>query len=120
MTIREKQAVFAIWLAKLIMRPGEPIVITCLYRTEEEQKALVAAGKSKTMKSKHLQGLAVDIAFLPDIMDDGVINRRGEAYRELGEYWESLGGKWGGRFGVPVDHYPTEVGWDAGHFEFRD
>ena len=30
-------------------------------RTEEEQKELVAKGASKTMKSKHLDGLAVDL-----------------------------------------------------------
>ena len=30
-------------------------------RTEEEQKALVEKGASKTMKSKHLEGLAVDL-----------------------------------------------------------
>ena len=30
-------------------------------RTEEEQKALVEKGASKTMKSKHLDGLAVDL-----------------------------------------------------------
>lgn len=30
-------------------------------RTEEEQKALVAKGLSQTMKSKHLEGLAVDL-----------------------------------------------------------
>lgn len=30
-------------------------------RTEEEQKALVAKGASKTMKSKHLEGKAVDL-----------------------------------------------------------
>ena len=30
-------------------------------RTIEEQEALVAKGASKTMKSKHLKGLAVDL-----------------------------------------------------------
>ena len=30
-------------------------------RTEEKQKELVAAGASQTMKSKHLEGLAVDL-----------------------------------------------------------
>lgn len=30
-------------------------------RTEEEQKALVAKGASQTMKSKHLEGKAVDL-----------------------------------------------------------
>ena len=35
----------------------------CIYglRTEEEQAKLVAAGKSQTMKSKHLEGRAVDL-----------------------------------------------------------
>lgn len=34
--------------------------ITCGLRTVEEQKALVAKGASKTMKSKHLEGRAID------------------------------------------------------------
>lgn len=40
-------------------------------RTEERQRELFAAGKSKTMKSKHLVGEAVDIAPypLPDWLD---------------------------------------------------
>lgn len=32
-----------------------------------------------------------------------------ESYRELGEYWESLGGSWGGRFTRP----------DPGHFSLE-
>lgn len=40
--------------------------ITCGLRTVEEQKVLVAAGKSRTMKSKHLTGDAVDIAVFVD------------------------------------------------------
>src|SRR5210317_574305 len=35
-------------------------------RTEEEQKALVAKGASKTMKSKHLEGKAVDLMAFVD------------------------------------------------------
>lgn len=35
--------------------------ITCGLRTKEEQEQLVKEGKSKTLNSKHLQGLAVDI-----------------------------------------------------------
>ena len=34
--------------------------ITCGLRTVEEQKELVAKGASKTMKSKHLEGRAID------------------------------------------------------------
>lgn len=43
--------------------------ITCGLRTIEEQKALVAAGKSRTMKSRHLTGHAVDFVALTD---DGI------------------------------------------------
>ena len=35
--------------------------VICGMRTIEEQKALVAKGASQTMKSKHLDGLAVDL-----------------------------------------------------------
>lgn len=35
--------------------------VICGMRTVEEQKALVAKGASKTMKSKHLEGKAVDL-----------------------------------------------------------
>lgn len=35
--------------------------VTCGMRTEEEQRALVEKGASQTMKSKHLEGLAVDV-----------------------------------------------------------
>ena len=36
--------------------------VTCGLRTIEEQKKLVEAGASKTMKSKHIEGKAVDLA----------------------------------------------------------
>ena len=35
--------------------------VICGLRTKKEQKALVAKGASKTMKSKHLEGNAVDL-----------------------------------------------------------
>jgi len=39
---------------------GARFHITCGLRTEEQQRALVKAGKSRTMKSRHLTGHAVD------------------------------------------------------------
>jgi peptidoglycan L-alanyl-D-glutamate endopeptidase CwlK len=39
---------------------GARFHITCGLRTEEEQRKLVKAGKSRTMKSRHLTGHAVD------------------------------------------------------------
>ena len=35
--------------------------VTCGLRTMEEQQALVDSGASQTMKSKHLEGNAVDV-----------------------------------------------------------
>jgi peptidoglycan L-alanyl-D-glutamate endopeptidase CwlK len=40
--------------------------VTCGLRSIEEQKKLVAKGASQTMKSKHIDGLAVDLAAWED------------------------------------------------------
>lgn len=49
------------------LRTGNVIRVTCGRRTSEEQEELVRLGKSKTLKSKHLTGSAVDLAILsPD------------------------------------------------------
>ena len=42
--------------------------------------------------SLHKQRLAVDL----NIFRDNIYLRGG--YKDLGEYWESIGGTWGGRF----------------------
>jgi len=119
MSVRKKQARFAGMLGMLLAKAVSlktPVVILELYRSLETQRAYVARGVSKTLNSKHLEGLAVDLAFLEDIEDDGKINFQPDKYKELGLYWESLGGRWGGRFG---DDPKTEKieGWDSGHFE---
>ncbi len=51
---------------------------------------------------------------------DGVYMTDGEAYRFLGEKWESLGGRWGGRFGLSPDEYASKTGWDSNHFELSE
>ena len=120
MTTRQKQAQFSKMLGQLLVQAiliGTPVVILELYRSIETQKQYVARGASKTLNSRHIEGLAVDLAFLEDIEDDGKINFSAEKFRILGEYWESIGGRWGGRFGDnPAT--PQIEGWDAGHFEF--
>ena len=40
---------------------GAKFVVICGRRTIEQQRALVAQGKSKTMHSRHLTGHAVDL-----------------------------------------------------------
>lgn len=122
MTLREKQTRFAAMLGRLLVKTidlGTSVFILEMYRSIETQRVYVARGVSKTLNSKHLEGLAVDLVFLKDLQDDGKINYSPEKYRPLGEFWESIGGRWGGRFG---DNPATEKieGWDSGHFEYKE
>ena len=61
--------------------------------------------------SLHHDSLAID---LPMVWPDGKYGTW-EDYRPLGEYWESIGGAWGGRFGAGVDG----KGNDANHFSLQ-
>ena len=45
-------------------------------------------------RSNHKQRLAIDL----NLFKDGVYLSRTEDHRPLGEFWESIGGSWGGRF----------------------
>jgi hypothetical protein len=56
-------------------------------------------------RSLHKLRLAVDL----NIFVDGLWRKDVESYRPLGEYWELMGGAWGGRF---------EEG-DANHFSLE-
>lgn len=82
---------------------GYPAVIVALggRRTAREQRTLVRAGRSRTMKSLHLVGRAFDVDLL------GVSRDRVPTafYEWLGGIGEGMGLRWGGRFG------------DVGHFE---
>lgn len=57
-------------------------VVTEGVRTEERQKQLVAEGKSKTMKSKHLTGSAFDIAIIDE---NGQVTWDIKYYREFAD-----------------------------------
>ena len=84
-----------------------------VYRPQVMQYLYLWAKRSQTLKSKHLERRAIDI----HLFIDGVYIKDPRAYRPLGEYWEFLGGRWGGRFGVKKNDYDTKIGWDPGHFE---
>lgn len=76
-------------------------------RSLEEQKRLVQQGQSRTMNSRHLLGLAIDLLLFKG---DRYLTKT-EEYRELGEWWENLRpgrNVWGGNF----DGFP-----DGNHFE---
>lgn len=58
--------IFKEWLLDLdknMTAQGYTTIITCGLRTEKEQEKLFKEGKSRTLKSKHLIGNAVDLAF---------------------------------------------------------
>lgn len=79
------------------------------------QELLRANGRSKVRTSTHNDRCAIDLIFWVD----GRLSNHGEHYRAAGEHWESLGGRWGGRFGVDPSDYAVKVGWDPGHLELR-
>lgn len=120
MKLREKQFIFQGMMADLIdwsKRNQHLFVITEIWRSKERQADLVARGYSKTMRSKHLDGLAFDIALMEDLAD-GDIDAEWEAYEQLGKHWEYIGGTWGGRFGALKAK--DGKGWDPAHFEWKE
>lgn len=68
-----------------------------------ELAALYAKQGRGIANSLHTQRLAVDI----NLFKDGVWVKETEGHRILGEWWESIGGTWGGRFG-DGNHYSLE------------
>lgn len=78
------------------------------------QELLFYNRKTKVTYSTHNDRLAIDL-----IIYKNNVALTDEEYRPIGEKWESIGGRWGGRFGVKKEDYSSKVGWDAGHFELQ-
>ena len=123
MKLSEKQAIFAKMVGDFLCAifackeiTGVTVTLGEVHRTEYQQRRYVKTGKSKTYKSKHRQRLAIDL----NMFINGKYVTDARKYRILGELWEKIGGRWGGRFGVALCNYNVEVGWDAGHFEYKD
>jgi hypothetical protein len=76
------------------------------------QELLFYNKKSKLTYGKHNDRLALDLIIHKDSKQLLDVD-----YRPIGEKWESMGGRWGGRFGVKKEEYNVRIGWDAGHFE---
>ncbi len=96
---------------------GLNFIITEGLRTRERQRQLVAAGASRTMNSRHLHGLAVDIAVRVGAevrWDFPLYERMGDLIKDIAEelnipvVW---GGDWprfrdGPHFELKREHYP--------------
>ena len=95
--LREKQSAFAQAIALLIQRAkalGYEVTFGDAFRDPRCPYGMP--------ESLHKVRLAVDL----NIYKDGTYLKAGEEFADLGEYWESIGGAWGGRFN------------DGNHFSF--
>ena len=109
MTLREKQAKFLKMVADLVIEADEigiTVFVNEWYRTPERQKELVATGKSKTLNSFHLKGLAVDLIRIKD----GKVTWDYNDYIPLGKIWQKMNGVWGGSWKFR----------DAVHFQYAE
>lgn len=105
MTLSEKQRIFSLNVAKLIIwayEHGYEITFGEALRTQEQQKIYYDSGKSKTMNSGHLNKLAVDL----NLFKDGVYVSDSESHKPLHNYWNTL-------------HTLNKkmLTWDANHYE---
>ena len=108
MTLSEKQQLFVYMIAQLIsfaQEKGLRLTFGEAYRTPEQAKLNARTGKGIS-NSLHTQRLAVDF----NLVVNGQYKTRTEDYLPLGEYWESIGGSWGGRFKSNPDgnHFSLE------------
>ena len=93
-------------VAHLIIKAEEmgwEVTLGEAWRSEEEARRLAAARQAHRVgirRSLHCDRMAIDL----NLFVDGVWLQSTEAHRELGEWWESVGGAWGGRFG-DGNHY---------------
>ena len=90
------------------------LVCFTFFRSQEQQQIEVDAGRSRTLNSKHTKWLAMDFALWDDVDEDGSVDKdelrwkNDPRYASMGEYWESLGGTWGGRWASLNDIYHFE------------
>ncbi|HCB9690644.1 TPA: M15 family metallopeptidase [Escherichia coli] len=107
MKLSEKQQLFAVMIADLIhwaQEHGYRLTFGEAYRTPE-QTALNAKSGKGIRNSLHTLRLAVDF----NLFINGEYQADTDAYRPLGEYWESIGGTWGGRFSrADGNHFSLE------------
>lgn len=125
--LRDRQLTFARTLALFLawlVEHGYDVTVGDAWRSTDEllcchcgtpvtyQDLLVSNGRSKVRASAHTERRAIDL----NLFVDGTLASPAQ-YRPLGERWEQLGGRWGGRFGVDPKDYAEKIGWDSGHFE---
>ncbi len=107
MTLRQKQSKFTEMVASLIITArhlGYELTFGEAHRPPETAKLYKQQGRGSA-RSLHTQRLAIDL----NLFRDGKYLSSTKAHTPLGEYWESIGGTWGGRF-KDGNHYSLEHG----------
>lgn len=95
------------------------VLISNTRRTDAEQAVAIANGNSKVARSKHQDGLAIDVVpytiYALHGEDKLQWDTRDPVWAKIGVIAEGLGLRWGGRF-KPLNS--IGVGWDPGHCEY--
>lgn len=104
MSMVEKQCRFAFMVGRLLGKAEElglTVTLGDAYRDPRMHGAVGIQRGYGHSRSCHKIRLAIDLnLFAPD----GTYLEGTEAHRALGEWWESQGGAWGGRF-KDANHY---------------
>lgn len=106
MTLREKQSKFARMVAQLIEKAfelGYEVTLGDAYRDPRLHGAVGVKKGYGHPKSCHKLRLAIDL----NLFKNGKFLVDTEDHRQLGEWWESIGGTWGGQFN-DANHYSLE------------
>ena len=106
MSMVNKQGKFTLMVAQLVVFAfyrGYTMTYSDAYREPSLHGKYGEKKSYSHAKSLHKLRLAVDF----NVFKDGLLLSDGKDFQELGEFWESIGGSWGGRFK------------DGGHFSLE-
>lgn len=105
-TLRQQQTRFAKMVPRLIDKAfslGYEVTLGDAYRDPRVHGDMGVRKSYSHPRSAHKIRLAIDL----NLFRDGEYLEGSEAHMQLGEFWESIGGTWGGRFG-DGNHYSLE------------
>lgn len=106
LTLGQKQRKLTLMIAELIQwayKNGYELTLGDAYRDPRVHGEVGVKKSYSAASSVHKQRLAIDL----NLFKDGVYLATTEAHKPLGEFWESIGGTWGGRFN-DGNHYSLE------------
>lgn len=107
-SLGQKQRMFTLMVSELIQYAydsGFEITLGDAYRDPRVHGAVGVKKSYSSANSVHKERLAIDL----NLFKNGKYLTATKDHRQLGEFWESLGGSWGGRFSNPDgNHYSIE------------